>query len=109
MGSEARARELKPKHASLRVMGGFYAGLEVPVDRMRMVIGRGRGADLVVAESTMSREHAAIAFDEEGCFVEDLGSTNGTKVNGERSARARLRDGDEIQLGRLQLQLSLRD
>ena len=99
----------RPKNASLRVLGGFYAGLEVPVDRARIVVGRGRGADLVVAESTMSREHAAIAFDEEGCFVEDLGSTNGTKVNGERCQRARLKDGDEIQLGRLQLQVSLRD
>jgi len=106
MGSEQAER---PKRASLRVLAGFYAGLEVPVDRARMVVGRGRGADLVVAESTMSREHAAVAFDDEGCFVEDLHSTNGMKVNGERCERARLKDGDEIQLGRLQLQVSLRD
>ena len=99
----------QPKHASLRVLAGFYAGLEVPVDRARLILGRGRGADLVVAESTMSREHAVIAFDDEGCFVEDLQSTNGTKVNGERCDRARLGDGDVIQLGRLQLQISLRD
>jgi pSer/pThr/pTyr-binding forkhead associated (FHA) protein len=98
-----------PKHASLRVLAGFYAGLEVPVDRARTVVGRGRGADLVVAESTMSREHAVIGFDDEGCFVEDLQSTNGTKVNGERCERARLQDGDEIQLGRLQLKVHLRD
>ena len=107
MGAEARAT--RPKRASLRVQGGFYAGLEVPVDRTRMVIGRGRGADLVVAESTMSREHAAIGFDGEGCYVEDLQSTNGTKVNDERVTRARLQDGDEIQLGRLKLQVQLRD
>ncbi len=107
MGSEARANQ--PKQASLRVMGGFYTGLEVPVDRARLVIGRGRGADLVVAESTMSREHAAIVFDDEGCFVEDLQSTNGTRVNGERCTRSLLQDGDEIQLGRLQLQVCLRD
>jgi len=106
MGAEQADRA---KHASLRVVAGFYAGLEVPVDRARIVLGRGRGADLVVAESTMSREHAAIAFDDEGCFVEDLGSTNGTKVNGERCDRERLQDGDVIQLGRLQVQVSLRD
>jgi len=102
-------RAERPKHASLRVLAGFYAGLEVPVDRSRMVVGRGRGADLVVAESTMSREHAVIGFDGEGCFVEDLQSTNGTKVNGERCEKTRLQDGDEIQLGRLQLQVQLRD
>jgi pSer/pThr/pTyr-binding forkhead associated (FHA) protein len=107
MAAEARAS--RPKRASLSVQGGFYAGLEVPVDRTRMMIGRGRGADLVVAESTMSREHAVIGFDAEGCYVEDLQSTNGTKVNGERVARARLRDGDEVQLGRLKLQVHLRD
>jgi len=107
MGAEARAR--RPKHAALCVLGGFYAGLEVPVDRPRMVVGRGRGADLVIAESTMSREHAAIGFDADGCYVEDLGSTNGTKVNGERRTRAHLQDDDEIQLGRLQLRVSLRD
>lgn len=107
--SESGDEAERPKHVSLRVMGGFYAGLEVPMDRARMVIGRGRGADLVVAESTMSREHAAIAFDDDGCFVEDLQSTNGTRVNGEHCTRTRLQDGDEIQLGRLQLQVSLRD
>jgi len=106
MGAEPTER---PKHVALRVLAGFYAGLEVPVDRSRMVVGRGRGADLVVAESTMSREHAVISFDEGGCFVEDLQSTNGTKVNGQRCERKRLQDGDEIQLGRLQLQVSLRD
>jgi len=106
---EAEARVSRPKRASLHVLGGFYAGLEVPVDRARMVIGRGRGADLVVAESTMSRQHAAVGFDDEGCYVEDLQSTNGTKVQGERVEKARLRDGDEIQLGRLQLRIHLRD
>lgn len=107
MGAEARSD--RPKRASLRVEGGFYAGLEVPVDRTRMVIGRGRGADLVIAESTMSREHAAIAFEDGDCFIEDLQSTNGTKVNGDRCDRSPLQDGDEIQLGRLQLQIHLQD
>ena len=107
MAAESRAN--RPKRASLHVKGGFYAGLEVPVDRTRMVIGRGRGADLVIAESTMSREHAAIAFEEDGCIIEDLQSTNGTKVNGKRCDQSRLQDGDEIQLGRLQLQIHLQD
>ena len=44
------------------------------------MIGRGRGADSVIAEPTMSRAHAAIGFDGDGFFVQDLGSTNGTWV-----------------------------
>ena len=74
-------------------MRGFYEGLEVPIDRDRFVIGRGIDADLAV-----EREGS-------GFTLQDLGSTNGTRVNGRRETRARLRDGDEIELGRLQLRL----
>ncbi len=106
---EARpdAERSVPAGASIRVTQGFYEGLEVPLDRDLMVIGRGRGADVVIAESTISRAHVAIGYDEEGFFMQDLGSRNGTRVNGQPEPRARLRDGDQLQLGRLQLQLSL--
>lgn len=97
-----------PRGASVRVMRGFYEGLEMPLDRDWMVIGRGRSADLVIAEPTISRAHAAIGWDAEGFFMQDLGSTNGSKVNGQRSPLARLVDGDELQLGRLQLRITLR-
>jgi pSer/pThr/pTyr-binding forkhead associated (FHA) protein len=89
----------------LRVLRGFYEGLEVPIDRDRLVIGRGGDADLAIAEPTISRRHAAIEREGDGFTLEDLGSTNGTRVNGRRETRARLRDGDEIELGRLQLRL----
>ena len=97
-----------PGGGSVRVMRGFYEGLEVPLDRDWMVIGRGRSADLVIAEPTISRAHAAIGWDAEGFFMQDLGSTNGTKVNGQRSPLARLKDGDDLQLGKLQLRITLR-
>ena len=97
-----------PVGASVRVLRGFYEGLEVPLDRDWLVIGRGRTADLVIAEPTISRAHAAIGCDAEGFFMQDLGSTNGTKVNGQRSPLARLTDGDELQLGKLQLRITLR-
>ncbi len=96
-----------PAGASIRVTQGFYEGLEVPLDRDWMVIGRGRGADVVIAESTISRAHVAIGYDEEGFFMQDLGSRNGTWVNGRRGPRTRLCDGDQIQLGKLMIQLSL--
>ena len=96
-----------PSGASVRVMEGFFGGLELPVDRDWMVVGRGRGADLLITEPTISRAHAAIGFDGEAFFVEDLGSTNGTTVNGKREPRAALNSGDEIQLGRLRLRVTL--
>ena len=90
-----------PSGASLRVMRGFYEGLEVPVDRDWLVIGRGRTADLVLSEATISRAHAAIGYEQGDFFVQDLGSTNGTGVNGKREPRTALCNGDEVQLGKL--------
>lgn len=96
-----------PSGAQIRVLRGFYEGLEMPVDRDWVVIGRGRGADLVIAEPTMSRAHAAIGFDGSHFFVQDLGSTNGTRVNGSREEKALLKSGDEVQLGKLALTVEL--
>lgn len=96
-----------PSGAVIRVLRGFYEGLEMSVDRDWVVIGRGRGADIVIAEPTMSRAHAAIGYDGESFFVQDLGSTNGTRVNGSREQKSALKDGDEVQLGKLALEVSL--
>jgi len=88
-------------------MRGFFEGLEVAVDRDWVVIGRGRGADVVIAEPTMSRAHAAIGYDGQEFFVQDLGSTNGTRVNGSRERKSSLKTGDDIQLGKLLLRVEL--
>jgi pSer/pThr/pTyr-binding forkhead associated (FHA) protein len=104
---EAGDPRVVPPGATLLVRTGFYEGLEVPVDRDWVVIGRGRSADVVIAEPTISRAHAAIGYDEEGFFVQDLGSTNGTLVNGSRSQRQALKSGDELQMGRLVVGITL--
>lgn len=96
-----------PKGASVLVKSGFYEGLEVAVDRDWMVIGRGRSADVVIAEPTISRAHAAIGYEPDGFYLQDLGSTNGTMVNGARIERQPLKPGDVIQMGRLVLGVSL--
>ncbi len=98
---------LVPPGATVRVLSGFFEGLELPIDREWLVIGRGRQAELVLAEPTISRAHAALGFDGSEFFVQDLKSTNGTLVNGERCERAALDDEDEIQIGRLQLQVRI--
>ncbi len=104
---EDRAFRPVPPGARIRVLRGFYEGLEVPVDRDWLVIGRGRGADVVIAEPTISRVHAALGYREGEFFMQDLGSTNGSLLNGTRRERAQLRDGDEIQMGRLLLRVRL--
>jgi pSer/pThr/pTyr-binding forkhead associated (FHA) protein len=99
---------LVPSGASIEVVRGFYEGLALAIDRDWFVIGRGRGADAVLADATISRAHAAIGFDPSvGFFVQDLGSTNGTLLNGERQQRGPLHDGDTIQIGKLALRVAL--
>lgn len=89
------------------IRSGFYEGLEVSIDRARIVVGRGRKADLSLAEVTISRAHAALGFDGADFYVEDLSSTNGTLVNGARISKHVLKHEDEIRMGKLVLGVSL--
>jgi hypothetical protein len=61
--------------------------------------GRGPGARVRLDATPVSRRHASIIVDRSGVRVEDLGSANGTAVNGRRVTAARLADGDEVALG----------
>ena len=105
-GGASRPGAVEPM-ATLLVKSGFYEGLEVPLGAQQTVIGRGRAADIVLAEPTISREHAAIGFDSVGWYVKDLGSTNGSFANGSRIERHQLKQGDEIVLGRLVVEVTL--
>ena len=75
VGNETQASKSTPMPSggSIQLQSGFYEGLEVLLDRDWLVIGRGRGADVVLAEATISRAHAAIGFDAGRFFVQDLG------------------------------------
>lgn len=83
----------------LVVTGGPAAGLRVAVER-RLVVGR-RDADVTIEDPELSRRHATVEpAAGEGLVVSDLGSTNGTWVNGTRIAVATVvRPGDELALG----------
>jgi len=76
-----------------------------PLDRNRVTLGRSGDNDLPYPDDpVLSRRHLAIDFDGEEWWVEDLGSKNGTVVNGQRlSERYRLRVGDRIIVGRVSL------
>jgi DNA-binding winged helix-turn-helix (wHTH) protein len=68
------------------------------------LVGRGQEASLFIRHSQVSRCHARVRLSDEGTFIEDLGSTNGTFVRGQRiSGPVRLEDGDPIRLGSLEL------
>jgi len=63
------------------------------------VVGRSSDLDMVLVEDMVSRKHARIAMQGEQIWIEDLGSTNGTFVNGEKIQRTRLKEGDRVLIG----------
>jgi pSer/pThr/pTyr-binding forkhead associated (FHA) protein len=85
--------------ALLVVVGGELAGSEFELGADETLIGRNPSSDVAVADESASREHAIVARDGGVYTIEDLQSTNGTRVNGTRVRTATLADGDEIQVG----------
>jgi FHA domain len=86
--------------ASLIIHEGAGTGSQHSVDG-ELILGRERGtADLVIEDPGVSRRHARVLPDNGALVVEDLGSSNGTYVNGRRiSGPVEVADGDEVQLG----------
>ena len=74
--------------------------VELKLDRQRITIGRRPDNDLCLPYPAVSGEHAVILTILDDSFLEDLGSTNGTLVNGAAVAKYFLRDRDEIDVGR---------
>jgi pSer/pThr/pTyr-binding forkhead associated (FHA) protein len=84
---------------SLEIVEGTGAGELVDLTGP-VTIGRGRDADLVLADELVSRRHALVTPTGPGAVVEDLGSRNGTFVNGQDiHGPAHLEPGDQLQLG----------
>lgn len=114
--STAAFRPVRPPEAgddSMRVEGSFKYALVVqggPQTGLTYVLGdgetsAGRAAesDIFLGDVTVSRDHAVFNVDPEGLTVTDLGSTNGTYVNGRRHETAALAPGDEVMLGKYHL------
>lgn len=69
-----------------------------------VVIGRGKGTDLLLPDISVSRHHARLdRSNEDGYVLVDLGSQNGTKVNGQKVREQALQPGDELQIGKFLL------
>jgi hypothetical protein len=84
----------------IKFISGKYQGGEFPLaEGAELLIGRANDLDLVLAEDMVSRKHAKMALTGSSLSVTDLGSTNGTFVNGEKVKRADLKVNDRVLIG----------
>ncbi len=83
----------------LVIAEGKEAGREFVFDQLSVLIGRTSECDVVLYDPGVSRKHARIFNEGAEYFVEDMGSSNGTEVNGSIIKKKQLADGDAISLG----------
>jgi pSer/pThr/pTyr-binding forkhead associated (FHA) protein len=102
-GSDARG--------TLLILNGDFEGMTFELGPEETLIGRNPTTTITLLDEGISREHALIALDEDsGAFiVEDLQSTNGTKVNGKRVRSATLAPQDEIEVGKTRFRFDIQD
>ncbi|HEX2029666.1 MAG TPA: FHA domain-containing protein [Nitriliruptorales bacterium] len=95
---------LEPGTGMLVVMRGPNAGARFLLDRDHTTVGRHPDCEIFLHDVTVSRRHSEVVRREGRDFVlRDLGSLNGSYVNGDRVEERTLRSGDEVQIGRFKL------
>ncbi len=107
-----KSRDRRP---ALVFLSGELLAVPIPLDRDEVILGRALEADVRVNDARASRLHARIttrrdpATDEIECRVTDLGSTNGTYLNGQHVTDVILRDGDKLTIGEHLLRFEMHD
>ena len=101
------ARQILVRQLRLTVEQGTGAGREILSRAHRLVLGSDEGVDLTLADPAVSRFHCEIRVEEGRVWIRDLGSRNGTLVDGVRVIEAELDPGARIGLGRTRLRFDL--
>ncbi|MDP1798484.1 MAG: FHA domain-containing protein [Planctomycetaceae bacterium] len=97
-------------HAEFKVLGGKHQGRSIPINTKKFLVGREQDCHLRPNNDLVSRHHCVFIVDDYTVRLRDLGSTNGTRVNGELVRNERvLADGDRITIGKLELEIVIRE
>jgi pSer/pThr/pTyr-binding forkhead associated (FHA) protein len=96
-----------PSGARLVVIKGPLEGEVFPINKGEFTIGRAEDRDLTILDRAVSRKHCKIVLEDDGYYIVDEGSTNGTFVSGMRVAREKLKNGDIIQVGESKFRFEL--
>lgn len=108
-------RDTRERRPALVFLGGELLAVPIPLDRDEVILGRALEADVRVNDARASRLHARVTTERdpmtgEPCYrITDLGSTNGTIVNGQPVLSALLQDGDKVVIGEHLMRFELLD
>jgi hypothetical protein len=106
-GEDDGADDANATHAGpplkLEIVAGPDTGKKKKFRGVRMVIGRTPGVDLQLTDQSVSRRHVELIAGDGGVILRDLGSGNGSKVNGEKVTEKVLAHGDEIHIGKTKI------
>ena len=89
--------------ASITIKSGSQAGLSLDITEGEMLIGRAEDCEIRVADKAVSGRHCAILNEEGRYWIRDLESTNGTRLNGGLVKESRLKPGDMIMIGSVEM------
>ena len=97
---EARPTKESGIMAHILILSGISKGLKYQIPTSGTILGRQSTNDIPLPDDQVSRQHCRIFWEQNGCYLEDLGSRNGTLVNGDKvSGRCLLASQDEIAVG----------
>ena len=92
--------------AELKVIGGKQHGSLIPLQTKKFLVGREQDCQLRPTSESVSRHHCVFAIDDYGIRLRDLGSTNGTFVNGQRvQGQVVLQPNDRVLIGKLEFEI----
>ena len=93
--------------ARLMAISGPDEGASFVIQKSPVRIGRGRNNDFVLSDARSSADHAELRWENGEFRIRDIGSTNGTQLNGSQVTEYAVQDGDQIRVGRTTMMLVL--
>ena len=110
-GKQFSDKDFERKVPNLIYLGGNQVGRRIMLADDRVTLGRSPEATIMLRDNHVSRLHIAIAFDPDrnGYRIQDLGSSNGTLLNGAHISEAILQDSDKILIGETMLRFGWSD
>ncbi len=93
--------EEQSRKANFVVLAGQDIGRKYDIEKNEIYVGRNETCEIFIDDEDVSRVHAKVTSELDYVLIQDLGSTNGTLVNGVKVQRHKLQDGDRIQIGNL--------